>query len=679
MGLLSFLGTAVGAGAGFLIGGPAGAKLGATLGGLGGSALTKKKPPASVIGGFGGTGTTGSFAPTSIGTGSLNFSNRGGNVGITRTAPAFIPGQTSLGPTQFGGSANIPGPSLMGGTALGTGTVPNIFSVGQRATTPERITPTTSLTPTGATAVDPRLQEEQNLRQQTFELTPFLDSIKQNIEAQRGQVAGVQSGTEQLGADVQAFREGFGINAESLQTPAGQLNALSALAQGMPIEALEQTGADLLELAQEVGLTSVEELKAAVEAAQQETGAPTQQLGVSALQEGIQEARGISPDFSSPLDQLRQAQSELDPGTAEFDTLREDIKGFRENLAPGFNQARETALANIENERAIAAGDLREQLSRRRVAGSSFAADTLARTDAEFGRRKDQTEAEFFEKITTATNQAFGLEGDVLNTQVGQRLNAATQRAIFAAEEAGILEAGVGIQFEKAGLLAEGGDRLAQIGLLQSRADLEKATTLSQIAQNEIDAELKIAVTEGQLAGMGAQVLSDAFSQRLASLQTSGNLTAQEASVLATQSSLALAEAAQTGDLFKLEADILSRQAANIGLAMGLNEQESRDFGNRLALIKQQADILNQTTRRELDELGIAGNIANGIMNTNADIGKANAQLAIAEAKARGESQAGFASLFAEAAPGIIDFGKDLFSGGSNSSSGIAGGGTGLF
>lgn len=672
MGLLSGIGSLIGGGLGFLVGGPAGAKLGATIGGLGGSALQKKPKPTMIQGGFGGGfGGSGSFAPSSIGTGSLNFSNVGGNVGITRTAPAFIPGQ--IGPTQFtGGSANLPGPSLLGGTALGTGTVPNFQagSIRRFGGTPAGAAPA---------GIDPRLQEEQNLRQQTFELTPFLDSIKQNIEAQRGQVAGVQAGTEQLGADVQAFREGFGINAESLSTPAGQLNALSALAQGMPIEALEQSGADLLELAQEVGLTSVEELKAAVEAAQQDTGAPTQQLGVSALQEGIQEARGISPDFSSPLDQLRQAQDELDPGTAEFDTLREDIAAFRKDLAPGFNQARETALENIENERAIAAGDLREQLSRRRIAGSSFAQDTLDRTDAAFGRRRDETEAAFFEKITTATNQAFGLEGDVLNTQIGQRLAAAGQRAAFAAEEAGILDAGIGRQFQKAGLLTEGGDRLAQIGLLQSRADLEKATTLSEIASNEIDAELKIAVTEGQLAGMGAQVLSDAFSQRLASLQTSGNLTAQEASILATQSSLALAEAAQTGDLFRLEAGVLAQQAANIGVSMGLNQQDSQNFGNRLALIQQQTNILNQTTQRELQELGISGNIANGIMNTNADIGKANAQLAIAEAKARGESQAGFVDLFASAAPGIGKFVKGLFDSGSDSSSGIAEGGTGLF
>jgi len=190
---------------------------------------------------------------------------------------------------------------------------------------------------------------------------------------------------------------------------------------------------------------------------------------------------------------------------------------------------------------------------------------------------------------------------------------------------------------------------------------LNRATSLAQIASNEIDAEIKIAATEGQLAAMGADILSDAFSQRLAALQTSGNLTAQEASVLAQQSSLALQEAATTGQLFELEADILRQQVANIGVSMGLNEQDSRNFGDRMAVIKEQQDILNQTTQRELEELRISGNIANAQMSTNASIGATNAELAILEAKARGESQAGFVDLLAGAVPGIIDFGKSLF------------------
>tara|TARA_R110000823_G_scaffold283977_1_gene402122 strand:+ start:287 stop:604 length:318 start_codon:yes stop_codon:yes gene_type:complete len=43
MGMISFLGTAVGAGAGFLVGGPAGAKIGAGIGGTIGSAAEGNK------------------------------------------------------------------------------------------------------------------------------------------------------------------------------------------------------------------------------------------------------------------------------------------------------------------------------------------------------------------------------------------------------------------------------------------------------------------------------------------------------------------------------------------------------------------------------------------------------------------------------------------------------------
>jgi len=671
MGILSFLGTAIGAGAGFLIGGPAGAKLGATLGGLGGSALTKKQPGLTVGGSFGGTAGTagGPIVPGQITTPSLSFSNVGGNVGIRRTAPAFIPGQTtSLGPTQFGQTPSVTQGPEFGKFGGGFGTGARTFIESARP-----IGPTTG-------GVDPRLQEEQDLRQQAFELNPFLEAIKKNIDIQRGQVAGVQAGTEQLGQDVRAFREGFGIDEESLGTPAGNLQALSALARGLPLDALEQSGTDLQELAEQVGLTDVSQLREAIEQAKIDTGAPTTEAGISMLQQGIQQAQEVDVDFQSPLDQLRQAQSELDPGTADFNKLRENIANFRKNLEPEFNKSLQTSLQQIEDEKAIASGDLREQLSRRRIAGSSFAQDTLRRTEATFERREDQTRAEFFDKITIATSAAFGLEGEVLNTQIGQRLNAASQRAIFAAEEAGIIDTGIGRQLEKAGILAEGGDRLAQIGLLQSREDLNRATSLAQIASNEIDAEIKIAATQGQLAAMGADILSDAFSQRLAALQTSGNLSAQEATVLAQQSSLALQEAALTGQLFELEADVLRQQVANIGVSMGLNEQDSRNFGDRMAVIKEQQDILNQTTQRELEELRISGNIATAQMNTNAEIGKTNAELAILEAKARGESQAGFVDLFASAAPGILEFGRSLFGGsGSDSSRGIVEGGTGLF
>lgn len=510
---------------------------------------------------------------------------------------------------------------------------------------------------------------------------------------------------------------------------------------------------------------ALEQLEQAMQGA---TAAQEQAAGVdinfdSALQ-GMDTAQqtvdGVEINFGDQLRQIEEARAASTTDEAAFNTLRDEIKSFRNSLSPQYNEALQSSLKAIQAEKQKASGDLRAQMANRRVAGSSFANADIAATEAEYDMREGLVQADFFDKISNATAQAFGLEGQVLDTQIGKRLQSAAQRGALAAEMAGIIDTGItrqlakgqlqgelsarradiistqigrelekagvmgqqaanivniaaqtaqtrdmetarelqalgmsaevaasaaaiasqaaglkeaefnarmtkaGVQsnligqvrqiaesqaaiesqrlaaeMQKVGLSADIASRIVQATEAQANLDLNKARTYSEIVAQEIDREILKASTEGQLAQMGAGILSEQMSQRLAAISTSGELTAREQAAIGQQASIALQEAAVSGDLFKIENSILQSNATNIGLAMGLNEQEAKAFSMQLSLIQEQANVLRMTTERELQEMNISGNIANGLLSSQAKISAANAELAIKEAEAKGQAQ----------------------------------------
>lgn len=88
-----------------------------------------------------------------------------------------------------------------------------------------------------------------------------------------------------------------------------------------------------------------------------------------------------------------------------FDTQADLTAGLRAKVAPGMSELRAVRLQEIENARSRAVGDLRENLSRRRVLGSSFGADALARAENEFGAEKAKASAESFLQEMDLTNK----------------------------------------------------------------------------------------------------------------------------------------------------------------------------------------------------------------------------------------------------------------------------------
>lgn len=81
------------------------------------------------------------------------------------------------------------------------------------------------------------------------------------------------------------------------------------------------------------------------------------------------------------------------------------LQKLRMSVAPGMSGLRTSRLQEIENARRSAVGDLRDTLSRRRVLGSSFAADALTRANLSFAEQADKVAAESFMQELDLTQQ----------------------------------------------------------------------------------------------------------------------------------------------------------------------------------------------------------------------------------------------------------------------------------
>jgi hypothetical protein len=81
------------------------------------------------------------------------------------------------------------------------------------------------------------------------------------------------------------------------------------------------------------------------------------------------------------------------------------LSALRGRITPGFSDLRASRLKEIDDARTAAIGNLRENMARRRVQGSSFGQDALARAELEFGQAKEKTAAESLLQELEASNQ----------------------------------------------------------------------------------------------------------------------------------------------------------------------------------------------------------------------------------------------------------------------------------
>lgn len=91
--------------------------------------------------------------------------------------------------------------------------------------------------------------------------------------------------------------------------------------------------------------------------------------------------------------------------TATYDDLARQSAGLGAMVAPGYNDLLSAQLGDINNQAHKAVGDLRTNLQSRRILGSSFGQDTLARAEAEFSKQRKDTIAQTFLSSLDARNK----------------------------------------------------------------------------------------------------------------------------------------------------------------------------------------------------------------------------------------------------------------------------------
>lgn len=71
-----------------------------------------------------------------------------------------------------------------------------------------------------------------------------------------------------------------------------------------------------------------------------------------------------------------------------------DIRGLRQRVAPGFGELTQARLAAVRDARSRGIGNLRENLARRRVRGSSFGEGALISAEREFAQQEAEVRAQ---------------------------------------------------------------------------------------------------------------------------------------------------------------------------------------------------------------------------------------------------------------------------------------------
>jgi hypothetical protein len=122
---------------------------------------------------------------------------------------------------------------------------------------------------------------------------------------------------------------------------------------------------------------------------------------------------GITPERRALTDQL----------AGQFRDQGDFLGGLRRNVRPGFSQLRENLLnrSRLGGQQAI--GNLRDNLRRRGVLGSSFGGDALARVEAENTLRDQEIEAETFLQELQLSEQLANKEFDARRGEFLAKLN----------------------------------------------------------------------------------------------------------------------------------------------------------------------------------------------------------------------------------------------------------------
>ncbi len=114
------------------------------------------------------------------------------------------------------------------------------------------------------------------------------------------------------------------------------------------------------------------------------------------------------------------------------------LSRLRESVAPGISALRTSRLQEIDNARNSAISNLRDNMARRRVLGSSFGNDTIARAELEFGKERERVAAESFLQELELSNNLINQEFEAGRAQFQTGLDELNLQADIGTKLAGV-------------------------------------------------------------------------------------------------------------------------------------------------------------------------------------------------------------------------------------------------
>ena len=103
-----------------------------------------------------------------------------------------------------------------------------------------------------------------------------------------------------------------------------------------------------------------------------------------------------------------------------FENRVAEFRGLRDRVTPGFGDVTKARVDSIRRAGRRAVGDLTEELSQRRVAGSSFAVDRVAGVESEFAQLEERARAE-------GALQELGVTIDLVNEETAAAVEGASE------------------------------------------------------------------------------------------------------------------------------------------------------------------------------------------------------------------------------------------------------------
>lgn len=122
----------------------------------------------------------------------------------------------------------------------------------------------------------------------------------------------------------------------------------------------------------------------------------------------------LTTDVTSKLTPTGNAQQSA--FSDRFPRMLTDIDALRSELTPGFSKLRKSRIDQIDTAARQAIGTLRQNAQRRKILGSQFVEDQLARFDLEAGKARGDAEAQSFLEEVDATLKVIDFEFGQINT-----------------------------------------------------------------------------------------------------------------------------------------------------------------------------------------------------------------------------------------------------------------------